>query len=304
MFPRWLKWLLFAAFIGLVLTVCISAEMQEAKIYNQSQPAKTDHQNGQPSNSATSPSNPQKTEKGNQESYWYDIFLNHLTDWLLVLFNGILATFTARLFYATDKQATEMQASIKAAVDFPKAAFVSNQIAVTNAKQQLRAYVTALDVHMTLHRVPGTMSGYGTEIPGRVHTYEFAVVLKNGGQTPAINVRTNINIRLFQTGIPANYDFPSSDKFGHGLIGPQTEWHTPWQRMSASLVEDISQTLALWGWIEYDDIFRNCRSTSRHRTEFCFRVDRSLLPVTGQLWIGYVPHDRFQCSRFRMLAAD
>jgi hypothetical protein len=310
LFPRWLKWPLFAAFIGLVLAICISAEMQEAKIYNQSQPAKANPQNSQSSNPATSPSNPKQSEKRKQEGHWYNTFLNHPTDWLLVLFNGILAAFTIRLFYATsglaaetaglrnaaDKQSTDMQASIKAAVDSAKAAISSNQIAVTNAEQQLRAYVTASDVHVLQHRRPGTMSGYGTEIPGRIHTYEFSIVLKNGGQTPAINVRTNINLKRFEGEAPNEFDFPSSNLFGYGLIGPQIEWHTPYQGASAGLVEDIGPAMLLWGWIEYDDIFTASGSTTRHRTEFCYRVDRRRLPVTNELWMGFLPHDRFNAA--------
>lgn len=294
-YSRWLQWLLFATFIGLVLIVCISAEMQKAKIYNQSQPAKADHKNSQPSNPTTSPSNPQKTEKGNQESHWYDLFLNHLTDWLLVLFNGILATFTARLFYATDKQATEMQASIKAAVDSAKAAITSNQIAVTNAQQELRAYVTALDVHMIQHRRPGSLNPYGGIIPGAIHTYEFAVILKNGGQTPAINVRTNINLRRFEGEPPDDFDFPSSDLFGYGLIGPQLEWRTRYQMASAGLIEDIGPALLLWGWVEYDDIFVR-KGGTKNRTEFCYRIDRRRLPVTNEFWIGFIPHNKFNAA--------
>jgi hypothetical protein len=280
-YSRWLKWLLFAALIGLVLTVCLSAEMQEAKIYNQSYLAKTDHQNSQPSNPAPSSSSPQHSQERDQKGHWYDAFLDHLTEWLLVLFNCILAIFTARLFYATDKQAKEMQASINAAVTSSQAAITSNQIAVTNAEQQLRAYVTALEVHMQTHRRPGTMSGYGTEIPGPIHTYEFSIVLKNGGQTPAINVRTNINLKRFEGEAPNDFDFPSSNSFGYGLIGPQVAWYTPYQRASAGLVEDIGPALLLWGWIEYDDIFTASGSTPRHRTEFCYRVDRRRLPVTN-----------------------
>jgi len=230
---------------------------------------------------------------------WYDFFLNHITDWLLVLFNGILAVFTARLFYATNKQATEMQASIKAAVDSSEAAIASNQIAVTNAEEQLRAYVTAAGVNVEMHRVRGTMSAYGTEIPGRIHTYEFAVELMNGGQTPAINIRTNLNIRIFQTGIPADFEFPSSDRFGYGLIGPHIKWQTPIQQMTASLVEDTSTTIGLWGWVEYDDIFQG--STIRRRTEFCYRVDRRRLPVTNELFVGFIPYERFNAADWNCL---
>lgn len=198
--------------------------------------------------------------------------------------------------HATETQSKNMEASIKAANDSAKAAFASNQIAVFTSEQRLRAYVTALDVHMVTHRQPGRISATGQEIPGPIHTYRFAVVLKNGGQTPAVNIVINSNIRSFQTGIPANFDFPDSDTFGHGLIGPQIEWHTPWKSVSASLIEDISLTWAIWGWIEYDDIFTSSGSTSRNRTEFCFRIERKRLPVTNELWAEFIPHDRFNAA--------
>lgn len=308
--PRWLQQLIFAALIALALGVAVEAELQEARIYDQTQTSKAAQQSSQSSNPATASSSPKQREKRAQESNWYGTFLNHPTDWLLVLFNGILAAFTIRLFYATsglaaetaglrsaaDKQSADMQASIKASVDSAKAAIASNQIAIYTTEQQLRAYVTASGVNMETHRVPGTMSGYGAEIPGRIHTYEFAVVLKNGGQTPAINVRTNLNVRIFQTGIPNDFDFSSSDRFGHGLIGPQIEWQTPWQQMSSSLIDDISTTIGLWGWVEYDDIFTASGSTSRHRTEFCYRIDRRHLPITRELFIGFIPHYRFNAA--------
>jgi hypothetical protein len=310
LFSRRVKWPLFAALIALVLAICISAGMQEAKIYNQRELAKAGQQNSQPGNSTAAPSHPKQSEERKQEGHWYGAFLNHPTDWLLVLFNGILAAFTIRLFYATsglaaetaglrsaaDKQSADMQASIKASIDSAKAAIASNQIAVVNTEQQLRAYVTAADVHVLQHRRPGTMSGYGTEIPGQVHTYEFSVILKNGGQTPAINVRTNINLKRFEGEAPNDFDFPSSDLFGYGLIGPQIEWRTPYQVASAGLVEDIGPAMLLWGWIEYDDIFTASGSTARHRTEFCYRVDRRRLPVTNELWMGFIPHDRFNAA--------
>jgi hypothetical protein len=122
LFPRWLKWPLFAAFIGLVLAVCISAEMQEAKIYNQRQPAQTDNANKQPGNATANPSGPQHSEERDQESHWYNSFLNHPTDWLLVLFNGILAIFTVRLFYNAAEQARDTKAAIAVADRTAKAA--------------------------------------------------------------------------------------------------------------------------------------------------------------------------------------
>ena len=45
-----------------------------------------------------------------------------------------------------------------------------------------------------------------------------------------------------------------------------------------------------WGWVEYDDVFEG---TSRHRTEFCFWVERVRFPQTGAMAMGLRPHSRF-----------
>jgi hypothetical protein len=291
--PRWLQRSLFAALVILALGAAIEAELQEAKIYNQAQPAAANSQNNQSSGPTAVLGDPQKTEKGKQESYWYDTFLNHPTDWLLVLFNCILATFTARLFYATDKQSTEMQASIKAAVDSAKAAITSNQIAVVTSEQELRAYVTASSVNFIYHRQPGRWGTQGNFVDGPIHTYAVAAILKNGGQTPALNVRINASCQKLSAEAIVTTDFPDSVHFGYGVIGPDGELHTPLIRISAQDFEPIEASIDwyLWGWIEYDDVFT--QSSFRHRTEFCFHIDRVRLQPTNELWIGFSPYSRF-----------
>jgi hypothetical protein len=289
--------------------------MQEAKIYNQRQPAKAESGNSETGKAVGSIATKPQNEIREGESQWYGELLKP-TDWLLVIFNGFLVLYTRRLYNATsglfvetaglrtaaDKQSTDMQASIRAAVDSAKSAITANQIAVTNTQQQLRAYVTALDVHVIQHRQPGRMSAYNTEIPGPVHTYEFAVILKNGGETPAINVRTNISLKRFEGEPPANFDFPSSNLFGYGLIGPQTELRTRYQVASAGLIDDVGPIILVWGWVEYDDIFVR-KDGIKNRTEFCYRMDRRRLPVTNELWMGFIPYERFNAIDWYCLRA-
>jgi hypothetical protein len=304
----WLRWSLFATFIVLVLGVAFAAELQEAKIYNQAQPAQANQQNKPPSSAATSLSSQESAKKGNQKGHWYDTFWHHPTDWLLVLFNCILATFTVRLFYATsglaaetaglrsaaDKQSSDMQASIQASVDSAKAAVTSNQIAVTNAEQRLRAYVTVQEIQMNTHRQPSTFPGtefWRREVQGAVHTYEFTPVLRNGGQTPAINVVASVTLRRFAEGVPADFGFPDEGEHAGGVIGPQTEWYAPPQSASAGIVNPDDPTpLLLWGSVEYDDIFSG---SFRHRTEFCFQTHVKRVPITGDTWVGFVPYRRY-----------
>lgn len=233
----------------------------------------------------------------------------------LVQFTADLATYTERLYYATLAvaiaticlvlatgglaafefvQSRDMKAAIKAANDSASAAITSNQIAVTNAEQQLRAYVTVQEIKMITHRQPSTFPGtefWRREVLGQIHTYEFAPILRNGGQTPATNVVSNVSLRRFAEGVPDDFAFPDTGSVGHGLIGPQTEWHAPAQSASAGIVTpNDAAPLLLWGSIEYDDIFTG---TFRHRTEFCFQILAKTVPVTGETWIDFIPYSRY-----------
>jgi hypothetical protein len=118
-----------------------------------------------------------KVKNGGEESF-------KTTDWLLVLFNGLLALYTWRLYLATHglveaahNQSEDIKASTKAATDAAQAAIASNQIAVYNAEQQLRAYVSALEVNLRLQR-RANMIGAHQVINGPVHTYSVSVVLE------------------------------------------------------------------------------------------------------------------------------
>lgn len=225
-----------------------------------------------------------------------------------------IAIFTFTLKRATDKlwdagerqlnllaetsaaQSKDMQASIRAATDSANAAIKSNQIAVTNSERQLRAYVTVQDINMTTHRLADRIGAYNNNaVSGTIHTYRFSVILKNGGMTPAINARMNISHSRFNNDMPADFHFPDSTNFGNALIGPQLIWHTPSITIPASELETplVGAFHYLWGWIEYDDIFSG---TTRHRTEFCFKIECERLQPTNEFWVGFAPHSKFNAA--------
>lgn len=181
--------------------------------------------------------------------------------------------------------------AIKAAVaDAAQATLASNQIAVSNSQKQLRAYVTARDLKLVVHREAPPVDATEQK-QGRINTYGFAAILKNGGQTPANQVEVNVSCRKFNTTIPNDFDFPDSNLFGYGVIGPGGELQSPLIRIAASEFDAAKTegTWWFWGWVEYGDIFS---FTERHRTEFCFAIDRRRTPGT-ELWVGFNPHSRF-----------
>lgn len=185
-----------------------------------------------------------------------------------------------------------MEASIKAATEAVKNGIAANQISVTNAEHQLRAYVTVRDINLVLRRKGGTLSASGGIIDGPVHTYELAAILRNGGQTPAVN--TTINVSCAEQHIPLadDFDFPNSDVFGHGLIGPNSEIFSPSIFVQAQKLETetAGRTWLFWGWVEYDDIFPG---SPRHRTEFCFRINRRRLAWNNEFVLQFAPDASF-----------
>jgi hypothetical protein len=228
-------------------------------------------------------------------------------------FTVVLALSTIGLWLATNKlweagerqldllrrtsatQSDNMQASISAATNAVQNGITANQIAVTNSEQQLRAYITATGVNLILHRGPGRMSGLGNVVlDGPVHTYRLSAILRNGGQTPAINVVTNVSCCRLTKPLPDDFAFPNAPEFGHGIVGPDSELHTLNVEIRANEFERVDEhEWYLWGWIEYDDIFSRTR---RHRTEFCFEIDRSRLQGSNELWVGFKPLSKFNAA--------
>jgi hypothetical protein len=255
-------------------------------------------------NSAHSqPQNPAKTESTEiAASKNVEDRLANYTLWL-VIFTAVLAGSTIGLWIVTwrsgIRQSKDMERATTVATDATKAAITSNQIAVTNAEQQLRAYVTARDMSLRTHRRPAQMGAHGV-VEGAIHTYELAAILHNGGQTPATNVVINVSCQRMTSPLADTFGFPDSTLFGYGVIGPKGEQHTPSIRISAADLEDIlaGTDCYFWGWVEYDDIFEG---TLRHRTEFCFRIERIRLPITNELFIGFYPHSRYNAVDQRCL---
>ena len=220
-------------------------------------------------------------------------FITAVATCVVAAFTIVLALSTKRLWYASQEQSRDMKNSITAAYSAANAANGGNRIAVDNAQRQLRAYVTAQNVNLITHRKPAAA---GASVPGTVHTYGVAAILRNGGQTPATNIILNVSFQKLPRNLPEAFDFPDSTFFGHGLIGPNSEMHTPAIHVGADELQAIEADTEwyLWGWVEYDDVFTG---TARHRTEFCFQMDRfAILPGTRQFLMGFKHHARFNAA--------
>ena len=165
-----------------------------------------------------------------EEKNIFERFWDWTTDDPVAFFTFVLSVSTIGLWLVTwrggVRQSREMLASIRAATDGVNAAIASNQIAVYNVEQRLRAYVSALEVNLRLQR-RANMVGAHQVINGPVHTYSVSVVLKNAGQTPTRNLAINFSAQKFVGAMAEEFDFHDSGTTAHGLIGPSGPLQTP-----------------------------------------------------------------------------
>lgn len=137
----------------------------------------------------------------------------------------------------------------------------ANEIARDVAQRQLRPYVTVC--HNTIEQ---TFADNGA-----VSGYDFAVVWKNAGQTPAVGAIARINLLHLATDIPQDFDYPDFVPFtgnAKSVIGPGLDLVTPF----SIAVDDLQRPgvhTYIYAWIEYTDMLE---PGLRRRTEVCYRM--------------------------------
>ncbi|MGC1409600.1 MAG: hypothetical protein WA864_11715 [Acetobacteraceae bacterium] len=125
---------------------------------------------------------------------------------------------------------------------------------------------------------------------GTITRWRIAPQIANAGNTPTRNlVYSTANI-ISNAELAPGYRFPSVGDPRSTLVGPKQFF------LSADIiltVEDLlrAKSHQVWfytfGWIEYDDVFF---FTSRHRTEFCYRIFPYGNPAEKDCDFGYLFH--------------
>ncbi len=184
--------------------------------------------------------NPNIKREVNQTNYWYGIFLERTTDWLLVLFNfllvivtGFLVLYNSRLWKTTEKlwrasidQSVAMDQSIneaaRSAIAMEKVAR-SMQISTETAKEnveifrdvrekQLRAWVFVADIGVfnVASPLPDDIrpdyQPTGAELNFPKSGPSALLIIKNSGNTPSYNTTNWVSICFKE--YPLNSDLP------------------------------------------------------------------------------------------------
>jgi len=265
------KWWLFGLGVALVLGICGAAELHEAKVYNQSQPAKANSAHGPSGNLSPAAGTNQQAKKGNEESHWYDTFSDDPTDWLLVAFNGILAIFTARLFYAATEQSRDIKASVavaKRSADIAQSALVELEAPFLSVRVLDPGFRTRMTVN-------GQNIAMNVSFPGLRLSFCF----DNYGRTPASLIEYRGELQATELGkMPAIVDpnVGKAEQFGV-MVGPNRRSTALYRlfRESPSVAGNVAKIgndkeldLFFIGFAKYADIFGG-----EYLLGFCFRFD-------------------------------
>jgi hypothetical protein len=240
----------------------------------------------------TQPQNQKTQSNGNQEHRWYDYFLDHLTDWLLAIFSGLLVLFTYRLWKATvglwevsQRQSRDMKASIAVAQEAAEAAKKSAKVADESLTSTQRAFVFLKDIKFKEIRGRGysPISNYIQT------TWQLFPIWTNSGDTPTRNLIISVNCQVFDVPLPEDFNFPyinadRSDFLSFTyfatpqnvpmMIGPKAEIGTEPlviadDHNSISYIEKSHYFIYMWGEAKYYDIFEG---TPEHIARFCVEL--------------------------------
>jgi hypothetical protein len=180
----------------------------------------------------------------------------------IAIFNHRLSDSTKKLWEETAKTGKTSDTAAKAA---EKSAAVSEQ-ALLNTE---RAYVYLKRINTTF------MFDSSTQF---VRAWKFTPVFENSGFTPTKRSILHVSFQigeddtLERDGFPDHWPEGSLRQYSPFFVAPQAEKMSMPLDLHVVELEHVRQRrkqLFIWGWIDYDDIFRG---TDRHRMEFGVEV--------------------------------
>ncbi|HVM81921.1 MAG TPA: hypothetical protein VMU06_23065 [Stellaceae bacterium] len=234
-----------------------AAQSQQAPPNNQSEPPKAENQNSAVN---SSPNAEKQQAGGHEENRCSNTFTCHPTEWLLVVFNGLLALYTWRLYRATDalvtaadQQSTDVKDAINAINRTAQATETANKLAEEAREISDRPWVGIEAI------------GWPFDLFSITQHHEVSkieVTIKNWGKNPAFKVRGQFSgsIRGQNDDMPIAPAAAVNERYGHGALFPNgTARYWPFQNrpdLSAERYAEIeAQTSFMWvvGRVDYVD---------------------------------------------------
>lgn len=249
---------LFAAMVGMVV---FSSEQSD--LDNQKQPSIAEQSNADDKGSAAYKSTHDRIDERKKKREWYYTFIDRPTDWLLVLFNGLLVAATIALFISGERNVDAARRSAAAA---NRSAEIAERALIVTQRPYVRVatfpwlWRRETDEKVAKERGP--------------IWYDMTPIVENVGGTPTVDMMINVNYELRDTVLPPDFDFPFKGEAGPTFVGAH-------QSIGASraiiydrdlvAVQNGTKFFYIWGTITYRDGFAN---TPIHTTEFCTFISK------------------------------
>jgi hypothetical protein len=244
----------FAFLVTFVIGMAMTASSQQSPPNNGTQPAKTENRNTPESKTIVNKSTNHDDEKREDKKQWYDTFREHPTDWLLVLFNGLLVCATIALFISGEKVAESAKTSAEAA---NKSAKVSED----GLLKLQRSFVTFQGMRHLSH----------IDSDGKVW-WSLHFNWFNSGASPARRVRFFVSRYFEDSDLPDDFKFEAPIDRPTNFMGPNSTMQTGGLSVTADdliAVRENRKFLYFWGRADYRDIFDG---SPDHVTKFSMRV--------------------------------
>lgn len=179
---------LFASIIGM-----IAFSSEESNTNNEKQPAIAEHSNSESGGTRANENASQHAAEGKKKAEWYRIFTNHLTDWLLVLFNGLLVAATIALFVSGERNVEVARKSANAAKDSADAANKAAMVAEKTLIAGQRAWIRIDEIGL---------GGEGLAFDQNGASVAVSFKITNVGNSPAINITAHAWLIALKHGGP------------------------------------------------------------------------------------------------------
>jgi len=189
--------------------------------------------------------------KSSEKRRWYQTIRERPTDWLLVLFSGLLVACTVGLYRSTEKAADAARVS---------AAVANKSIQLT--QQEMRAYVSI---------GPGRFWELDPHHPTAM-TYHII----NRGKLPATGLRHGAVLKMAPFPLPEDYAFPDIELSGNGTLHPGDNSLTGEASVAEPLTQEEIVTLLkgespgmriyIFGEARYETLGET------HFTQFCYSM--------------------------------
>lgn len=254
--------MIFGLLMGALLVGTFVSAWNEPVPHYQSQPAEAKG-NDTSRGGAHAPKSDGSKHGGErkQESHWYDTFFDHMPDWFVALFTGVLVCVTVALVRSTNKLWEAGERQLRHSAD--------------TAQRQLRAYIS---VEADPSLPPPHVSPQGIEVT-------FKTI--NRGQTPAGGVFNWAVIMIAPTNGPVSFRRPRGLEFVANSMAPGSDASirarfSPWRDGEWDAVCADRFRAYVFGRVYYRDAFGR-----RRYTQYRYRI---VISPTGQ-YLGIALHE-------------